>query len=105
MRPFIDITHVATVQAFIDLDRTFGLAGRLNLYNQAATDKDALSYIDAMENVLSRDEYAQELIRSRGLSDAAGTALAALTHARLTILGHPPGAPFNNRSTPDRLVL
>ncbi|WP_439891277.1 hypothetical protein ACS7SF_00950 [Ralstonia sp. 25C] len=105
MRPIIDISQVANNQAFISLDHAFGLAGRVNLYNNATNDADALRYIDAMLNVLDRDDYARELIRTRGLSQAAGTALAALEYARHTIQGDPPAIAFNSQSTANRLVL
>lgn len=71
MRPIIDISQVANNQAFISLDHAFGLAGRVNLYNNATNDADALRYIDAMLNVLDRDDYARDLIRQRGLTQAA----------------------------------
>ncbi len=105
MRPTIDISQVANDQAFINLDRTFGLAGRVNLYNNATTDAEALRYLDAMLNVLDRDDFARDQIRQRGLAHAAGSALAALEYARRTIQGTPPTTAFNTQSTANRLVL
>ncbi|WDD91913.1 hypothetical protein Bsp3421_001871 [Burkholderia sp. FERM BP-3421] len=105
MRPFIDISHVANDPAFVNLDHVFGLAGRVTLYNSATTDPEALRYLDAMVNVLDRDDFAREQIRQRGLGHAAGSALAALEYARRTIQGNPPATPFNAQSAPDRLVL
>jgi hypothetical protein len=105
MKPIIDISQVANNPAFIELDRRFGLAGRLDLYNKAGTDEEALKYIDAMVNVLDRDDFARQTIIRLKLDHAAGSSLAALSYARSTIQGTPPKTPFNDKSTAERLVL
>lgn len=78
MKPVIDISQVAHLPAFVTLDRTFGLAERLNLYHNVASDQDALGYVEAMINVLTRGSNGDAVVLERELGDAAGTALTAL---------------------------
>ncbi|SIT38172.1 hypothetical protein BN2475_140045 [Paraburkholderia ribeironis] len=105
MRPTIDISHVQQDTGFLQLDKLFGLAGRVNLYNNAKSDNDALTTLDRMIDVLSGHDSKDELIVERDLGLVAGSALAALNYAKMTIQGHKPPFPFNPQSTPDRLVL
>lgn len=104
MRPTIDVSLVQHDAGFQKLDKLFGLTGRLNLYQNAKTDSDALSALNSMIGVLSGDSK-EEAILQHDVGAAAGTALAARNYAKLTIQGQKPTIPFNGRSTPEHLIL
>ncbi|BEV71742.1 MULTISPECIES: hypothetical protein [unclassified Paludibacterium] len=105
MRPFIDISHVIHDPDFIKLNRHFDLLTRLNHYNNATNDTDALAWLNSMYIVLTGNVFKHEIIISDNLSGPAGITLAAIEYARLTINGTPPAIPFNSHSTPEKLVL
>lgn len=108
MIPSIDASRVSDDPDFQVLDKTFGLSGKLYYYNLYAAkgDKDqAVMMLTSAKGVLDGHESKREIIREKDLTHVAGTVLAAIDYALLTIKGEQPAIPFNELSTDKSIVL
>lgn len=108
MVPIIDISKVSGDESFVRLDKSFGIAKRLALYNKHAVEgnaQEAVEILKILQGVLDGHEFKRESIVEEGLEKEAGTALAAIEYALLTIAGSQPKMPFNSSSTKERIVL
>lgn len=108
MIPTIDASRVSDAPDFQELDKTFGLSGRLYYYNLYAAKGDkekAVMMLESAKGALDGHESKRETIREKDLIHAAGTVLAAIDYALLTIKGEQPAIPFNELSTDECIVL
>lgn len=108
MIPIIDISKVSDDESFLRLNKSFDLVHRLALYNEYAlqgkTDE-AVEILKILQGVLDGHESKRDFIVEEGLEKEAGSALAAIEYALMTIAGSQLDIPFNDSSTKERIVL